>query len=119
MNKIKKYIKPVLFFLTTFVFYLIVLLALNYTGLLKLNSIVKINFVIISLISLILGIIEGKKTSKRGYLEGLKMSAVIIAIIFILNLIFYRSFSLYILLYYIVITVSCTIGSMIGINLKH
>ncbi len=119
MEKLKKYLKPTLWFLGTFILYLVILLVVNYTGVIKLNSIVKINFVVISIITLILGVIEGKKTSKKGYLEGLKIGGIVISILFLLNLILYRSFSLYILLYYLVIIASTTIGSMIGINLKR
>lgn len=119
MDKLKKYLKPVVLFLGTFVFYLLLLLLLNYTGVIKLGSIVKINFVVISVITLLLGVIEGKKTSKKGYLEGLKLGGIVVAILFLLNLLFYRTFNVYILLYYLVIVVSSTIGSMIGINLKR
>ncbi len=119
MEKIKKYLKPTLVFLGVFAFYLVMLLIFNYTGLIKLDSIVKINFVVMYVMALFLGIIEGKKTSKKGYLEGLKLGGIVICILFLLNLIFYRHFSIYILLYYLVIITSSTIGSMVGINLKR
>lgn len=119
MEKFKKYLKPTLVFLGIFAFYLVTLLILNYTGLVKLDSIVKINFVVMSIMTLFLGIIEGKKTSKKGYLEGLKLGSIVICILFLLNLMFYRYFSVYLLLYYLVIIASSTIGSMIGINLKR
>lgn len=119
MQKIKKLIKPTLLLLTTFLIYFLILTTLHYTGLLKLSSISKINFFIIALVSLISGFTIGKKTSKKGYLEGLKLGLIICSILLLLNAILYRTFSLYLLIYYIVILSSTTIGSMIGINLKH
>lgn len=119
MEKAKKYIKSTSMCLLALVIYLIVLLILSYTGLLKLNTIEKINFVVMAIIALAIGVISGKKTSKKGYLEGLKHGGIIVLIMFLLNLIFYRWFNLYIFLYYLVIVSSSMIGSMIGINIKH
>lgn len=119
MEKLKKYLMPSLIWFGIFLFYLIILVIFNYLGFLHLSSIVKINFVVISLMTLIFGIINGKKTSKKGYLEGLKYGGIIVGVLFLLNLIFYRNFNLYILLYYLIVIASSTIGSMIGINLKH
>ena len=119
MQKLKFVVKPILYTLFTFIIYLIILVALHYTGCLKLSSIVKINFVVMVLVSLIMGVKAGKKTSKKGYLEGLKLGLIMILILFVINIIFYRSFSLYLLFYYLVILVSTTMGSMIGINIKR
>jgi putative membrane protein (TIGR04086 family) len=69
-------------------------------------------------LTFILGIINGKKASKKGYLEGLKLGSIIILILLIFNLIFIRKFSLNTFVYYLVIIASTTIGSMIGINLR-
>lgn len=119
MEKLKKIVRPMLMWTISIILYIVVLSVLNYTGLISLASVVKINFIAVAVITLIFGILCGKKTSKKGYLEGIKMGSMIVLIIFLLNLIFYRTFSLYILLYYLVIIVSSTIGSMIGINLKR
>lgn len=61
----------------------------------------------------------GKKTKKRGILEGLKFGCIFIFIILVLNnLILMNSFEVKILIYYVILLVSAMLGSMIGINLK-
>lgn len=119
MDKFKKYLTPTLKILAFFGIYFILLAILNYTGITKLSTITKINFVFIAIICFIAGLRRGKKASKRGYLEGLKLGGIVILILFLLNLIFYRSFSLYVFLYYLIILVATVMGSMLGINLHR
>lgn len=118
MNKLKKYIKLSSTWSVFLLLYLIVLTLLNYTQILKFNSIIKVNFVVISIVSFIFGILNGRVSTKKGYIEGLKLGSIISFSLFLLNIIFIRKFSLSIFIYYLVIIVSTTFGSMIGINLK-
>lgn len=119
MEKFKKYAFRALKMFSLVFIYMLLICIMNYTGLLKLSTISKINFVVIALIFLIEGIKMGKKASKKGFLEGLKLGGITILVLLILNLIFYRNFNLYCLMYYILILASSTIGSMIGINLHR
>lgn len=66
-----------------------------------------------------MGIGIGRKSSKKGYLEGLKLGGIIILSLLLINLLFIRTFSLSILMYYLIILASSIIGSMIGINIKR
>jgi len=118
MTKIKKYLKPFMFFGGFIVLYLFILTMFNYFGVLKFNVIIKFNFALISVLTFIFGTFNGKRTSKKGYLEGIKWGLLIDMALFILNIIFYRQFNLTIFLYYFIILVSSIIGSIIGINLK-
>ena len=78
-----------------------------------------ISKMIITIISLFIsGIILGKKSKKKGWLEGIKLSICFIAIILLINTIFIKQFSLQTILYYLIISLSCIFGSMIGINKK-
>ncbi len=119
MEKVKKYVKPTLILFGLIIVYLGILLSLAYTGALGLKGIFIINSIVMTIILLILGIRTGKKTSKKGYLEGLKVGGITVIILLLMNLIFYRSFSLVLFLYYLVLIASSTIGSILGINLKH
>lgn len=72
------------------------------------------------LILFIIGLEYGKKASKKGYLEGLKIGVCLIFLLLFINLIFYQTaFSFERILYYIVLILSSTLGSMLGINKKH
>ena len=118
MNKLKKYGKISLIWISFLIIYLLLLTILNYTQVLKFSSIIKVNFVIIAIIVFIFGILNGKATEKKGYLEGLKLGSIISLSFLLLNLLFIRKFSLSIFIYYLVIIVSTTFGSMLGINLR-
>ena len=68
----------------------------------------------------IIGFSYGKKAEKKGFLEGLKIGVCLIILLIFINLIFYQTgFSLERFLYYTVLILSSTFGSMIGINKKH
>ena len=118
MNYLKKYSKIIFTWSIIIIIYLIILTLLNYFQIMKFNTIIKLNFIIVSIITFILGILTGKKTTKKGYIEGLKIGGIIMGLLFVLNLIFIRRFSLYTFAYYLTLLASATFGSMIGINLK-
>lgn len=118
MDKIKKYMKPIITWIVLLFIYLFLLVILNYFQILKFNTIIKVNFIIMAVITFLFGLSIGRKTHKKGYLEGLKLGFIITLILLILNILFIRGFNLNILVYYLIIIVSSTFGSMIGINLK-
>ncbi len=60
----------------------------------------------------------GKKASSKGYLEGIKLSTLIIIFFFILTLLFNEPFKFRIILYYFILFITATFGSMLGINKK-
>ncbi len=119
MEKVLKSVKKPLILFFVIVGYILVWTTLYYNCLASLATIVKLNFIFWAILMFVLGFSKGKKASKQGYLEGLKIGAVAVCILFILNLVFYRTFSLSLIIYYIVFLLSPTIGSMIGINLHH
>lgn len=119
MEKIKKYIKPTLKWALLVLLYFSILTVLGYTGVLKLKTLSTVNLVFTGIVLCLLGINLGKKTSKKGFLEGLKLGSIVVFCIFILNLIFYRKFNLQIFLYYLLLLTSPTIGGILGINMKR
>lgn len=88
---------------------------LNYFNISKkgLTSILKIITILISMF--IGGIMIGKKSNKKGYLEGLKLGLLFSFLLFIFNLIL-GNFTIKNLFYYLILIMTTTFGSMIGIN---
>ena len=83
----------------------------------KVTSIIKIIIPIISM--LIGGFYIGKNSLKKGFLEGLKLSSIFSIFLIIFNyLALNNSFKFKYLLFYIILIISCILGSMIGINKK-
>ena len=82
----------------------------------KTLSIIKI---IIPTISLFIGgIYLGLNTKLKGFCNGLKLGLIFIGIMIILNIIFISSFEFRNILYYLILLITTSLGSMIGINIK-
>ena len=80
------------------------------------NNIIKI--IIFIIIFMVTGIYIGKNSNKKGWLEGLKASGIIIGIFLLLSLIFRYDFNIMQILYYLICSITIVLGSMIGINFK-
>jgi len=82
------------------------------------DKIISIFIILIPTISLFIGgFYMGKNSNSKGYLEGLKLGSVFSIFLLIFNfLAFDNSFKLKYLLFYLIIIISCILGSMIGIN---
>jgi len=82
------------------------------------NTFINVLKVIIPIISLFVGgFVIGKRTGKKGWLEGLKLSLIFLAFLTIFNyLALDSSISLKTVIYYIILVIAATFGSMIGVN---
>ena len=118
MNYIKKYN-----YIYKFMLYILIICTIQTI----INLILKINTTtnqLISLISIILyifttSIIDGKKTTKKAYKQGLKMGLIYILILYILGIPFLVfKINLKKLIYFLIIVLISTLGTIIGINKK-
>lgn len=90
---------------------------LEYTGIIS-NNILKIIFTTMIFLSFLIGGISfGKKSLKKGWWEGIKLSAINIIFIIISTLIF-TGLSLKSSILYLIIFLATTIGSIIGVNTR-
>ncbi|MCM1370471.1 MAG: TIGR04086 family membrane protein [Clostridium sp.] len=92
---------------------------LNYINLLG-AGIFKFFKMLIPIISIFIGgFILGKKSLSKGWLEGIKYGLIIIFIMVIFSLIFFRtSLSLKSIFYYLILILVSIVSSMLGINFK-
>ena len=68
----------------------------------------------------ILGFKNGKKVNSKGYIAGLKMSGLFILVLIIINLFTAKNFfNIATFIYYLVLILAGTFGSMMGINKKE
>lgn len=120
MKYIKKIFFPLLIMASIILIFPLLISTLSYFGLLnsKITSIFKI---LVSLSSFLIGgFLVGKKSEKKGYIEGIKLSIIFLVITMIINyFILDTPFKFKTLLYYIILTISCMFGSMIGIIKKQ
>lgn len=81
----------------------------------KLSTIIMLLIPIIS--SFVCSFRLGIRSNKKGYIEGIKLGSIIIIIFLVISLIF-SSFNYKSLIYYLIILLSNTLGSMFGISQK-
>ena len=112
----KKYLSIFIFPIASILILPIIMSILNIFNI-SLNKI--IITIIMILIMLISGFILGNHIEEKGYLKGLIYGVSISLIMFILSLILLSEHSFYSLIYYLIITASTTLGTMIGINKKE
>lgn len=73
-----------------------------------------------TIISMIIGgIIIGKNSNKKGFIEGLKLGLIITILFLLFGYIGIKyNYKLNDIIYYLILVTSSTLGSMIGINKK-
>lgn len=115
MNMFYKYIKSLIIFLSSIV---IIPMFLTIFNLFNLSTSRIIVIILGAILMLFIGFITGKNSNSKGYLNGLLISVISILILVIISLILKVKLNINSLIYYIVLVVSTTLGSMIGINKK-
>ena len=119
MKTLKKYGKTIGIFLGIILILCAVLACFNIGNILYTKSTDVIIMIGMIVIFAFIGFNFGKKAPSKGYLEGLKIGFSLIFLLIIINLLFYQTgFSISRFIYYIVLILSSTLGSMIGINRK-
>lgn len=112
-----KYLKALLFILIPLLLFNLILSLLYYFNVIPTNVINYLKLVIVCLSMLVGGIYIGTKATKKGWLEGIKVSLEIIVLFFLLS---YSGFdygiSFKTIVYYLILLASTTLGSMIGIS---
>lgn len=115
MNYLKKVFKPIVFTILFILISLLIITLLNYFNILGYKLTIYLKF-ILGIIAFILGGFQiGIRSSKKGWLEGLRYSLIIIIPIIIISIII-RSFEYKCLIFYSILIISSVIGSMFGIT---
>ncbi|MBR2997854.1 MAG: TIGR04086 family membrane protein [Bacilli bacterium] len=114
-----KYLKSLGLFFGSFIILNILITIFNYFELFNSNIIKILKIITIIIPIVISGIYLGSNSNKKGYLEGLKLGGIIIAIFTLLTLILKPiTFNKFTWLYYLIILGLEVGSSMIGINKK-
>ena len=119
MQKIKKYIKPILYFYLILLIYLILGTTLNYFEILDYKSLSIISFIFIILLFMFIGFLVASKSNKLGYINGLIIGAFNIILFLFITLILGQNPKITITLYFLILLLSSTIGGMFGINYSN
>jgi len=119
MKYLKKLVFSLLYIIGTILISTFIVTFLNYFNIIN-DKVISIFKILIPIISLFVGgFYIGKKSDNKGYLEGLKLSLIFSIFLLIFNfLALSNSFKFKYLLFYLIIIISCVLGSMIGININ-
>lgn len=119
MDNIKNYLIAIGYFLLVVAVFAIILTIFNYYDIVT-NKLFKVIKVLIPSLALFIGGYKvGNNANKKGYIEGIKLSLIVIVILFMFSYLgFNVSFSISLILYYIILIISSMLGAMIGINKK-
>lgn len=119
MKYLKKLVFSFLYILGTILISTFIITLLNYFNIIS-DKIISIFKILIPIISMFIGgFYIGIHSNNKGYLEGLKLGSLFSIFLLIFNfLALSNSFKLKYLLFYLIILVSCILGSMIGINIR-
>lgn len=119
MNYLKKLGKIIITTLLSIIILGFILTILYYFDIIS-NNIYNIMKMVIVLLSLFINaFFLGKNSTKYGLVEGLKLGAIIIIIMFIIKIFTSNSFDIRTVIYSIIILLTTSIGSVIGINKKE
>ena len=112
------YLKGYLYTLATLLFLLLISTVLSYFDLINFNVLNILRSLFITISILVGSFFVGKSSSSKGFKEGLKFALIFIFFILLMNLIFFRNFSLNTLFQYFLILISGMTGASGGINRK-
>lgn len=114
---IKKILKYLMFFFIILFSTTFILTIFDYFNIIAPNIISIIRFLIPIVSLIIVSFLLGKSSLKKGYIEGLKLGVSVIFIFTILILLLDK-FEIKSLIYFLILLLSSSLSSMIGINKK-
>lgn len=117
---LKKISKSLLLSIILFIILTFLMTLFNYIGLFNLKVLNISTYIIPFIVFFISAFMLGKKSLKKGYIEGLKLGFIEILLLFIFNFLTYDSgFKLDNIILYVIVIISSALGSMLGINKKN
>lgn len=117
-----KYVKEYGILLLKFLGFLLggsLIISVLYYFLISSKVVQVLSMVYLVLLFFVFGFRSGKKTEAKGFLAGLKVGALFLALLFLLNLIL-NQFQMHwiTLLFYVVLLLASVLGATLGINTK-
>ena len=117
MTNIKKYTISTTLTITLILVLLFFITTIYYFNLISMKTFSILKLLVILISTFIASFLLGTKTKNKGYLEGIKQSLILI-VIFLIPTIITSNFNLKVFIYYLIILITGSLGSMIGINKK-
>lgn len=117
MKSIKKYLMSISSIVLSLIILTLILTGLYYFDIISTNTYKYFKIIIIVSTLIINSIVFGRNSIKHGYLDGIKLGIMLITFCTLVSIL-EKNISIKLILYNIIILISTTFGSMIGINTK-
>lgn len=119
MNYLINCVKPLLYTIGGILILTFIVTLLNYFNAIN-YEVVTISKIVIPILSLFIGgFLIGRKSLSKGWLAGLKLSLIFLFLLLLFNYFGLDSkVEITDLIYYLILTISTMLGSMVGINIK-
>ncbi len=120
MNYLKKAGISLLYIIGIMLIMTLFITLLNYFSIIGGKALTTFKIITCILSLFVGGFIIGKKSDKKGWIEGIKLSLIFLVLLILFNYLgLGKTPQLKNLIYYSIIITSCVFGSMIGINFKQ
>ena len=116
MKTIKKYFKNLLWLILSITISILILTSLYYFNIINSTAMSYLKIIIILINVYVHSYLIGKKSSKKGYLEGIKLSLSLILFFILLSIIMLAPIKINSFIYYLIIIITAILGSSMGIN---
>lgn len=117
MKDLKKYGVCLLFLMIFLLISLSFTTIFHYINVLSAKTSSLFNFIFLLIGTFLCGYKNGKKSTKNGWLEGIKLSALFLLFLNIIDIVFFKtSYDLPFFLFQLLLAFILTFGSMLGIN---
>ena len=116
--KLINYLKSFLYFFISLVILLLIITIFYYFDIISNNTIKYLRIIIVILSTFISGIKIGQLSNNKGYIKGIILGSIISLIFLIINFIT-KNLKITNIIYYLIIIIFSTLGSIIGINKNH
>ena len=118
MKNIKNYGISILIMIIVFFFLSLLLTLLSYFDIISDKTLSIFEIICIIFIMLTGGFLTGLKSSKKGWMEGLKTGLIFYIILILINIMLIHNFNFKMLIYYLILLIPSILGGMIGILKK-
>lgn len=115
----KNIIKCSIYFLSLFIFYVLIISLLNYFDVVYGTAFKIINFVFVSILMFSSGFYLARSFNSKGYKAGIIMGVINMSILLIISLLLKSEYHISTLIYFFILLLSSTIGGMAGINFNN
>ncbi len=120
LDELVKYLQVIGYIIATLIIVTLIMTIFNYFDLISSIIMTYYKFLIIIISTFIGGFSLGKKATKKGWLEGLKLGLILIFILFLFAYLgLEKAMSFKNLIYYLIILAVSMLGGMLGINKKE